>query len=80
MTYRLVFVDEEEEHDVVFGSHNIRIFFDPKSLTWQEGTVIDFIQSSNENGFAFRTKTPASRMNAVAAEVSMCESLYSRRF
>ena len=54
MTYRLVFVDEQEAHDVVFCSHDAKIFVDPKSLIWLEGTVVDFVQDGDESGFVFQ--------------------------
>ena len=54
MAYRLVFVDEQEAHDVVFCSHDAKIFVDPKSLIWLEGTVVDFVQNGDESGFAFQ--------------------------
>lgn len=54
MAYRLVFVDEPEEHDMVFDSHNAKVFVDPTSIVWLEGTVIDFVQIGEESGFAFQ--------------------------
>ena len=53
MAYRMVFVDEEENDDTVFVSHDERIYVDAKSLVWLEGTVIDFIRTEEESGFAF---------------------------
>ena len=54
MAYRMVFVDEEENDDTVFVSHDERIYVDAKSLVWLEGTVIDFISTEEESGFAFQ--------------------------
>ena len=54
MAYRLVFVDEQEEHDSVFDSHDARIFVDPKSLAWLEGSVVDFVHNGDESGFIFQ--------------------------
>lgn len=53
MAYRLVFVDEIEEHDMVFDSHGAKIYVDPKSHIWLDGTEIDFVQADGESGFAF---------------------------
>lgn len=53
MAYRLVFVDEAEEGDTVFESHGAKVYVDPKSLVWLEGTVIDFLHVGEESGFAF---------------------------
>ena len=54
MAYRLVFVDEPEEHDMVFDSHDAKVFVYPKSIVWLDGTVIDFVQVGEESGFAFQ--------------------------
>ena len=53
MTYRLEFVDNSDERDVIFDSHGARVFVDEKSMTWLEGTEIDFLQIGDESGFAF---------------------------
>ena len=47
-------LDEEENDDTVFVSHDERIYVDAKSLVWLEGTVIDFIRTEEESGFAFQ--------------------------
>jgi iron-sulfur cluster assembly protein len=54
MAYRLVFADEQEEHDAVFDSYGAKIFVDPKSLIWLDGTVVDFVQNGDESGFSFQ--------------------------
>lgn len=61
MAYRLVFVDESEEGDEVFESHGARVYVDPKSLAWLEGTVIDFVQTGEESGFAFNNPNVSSQ-------------------
>lgn len=61
MAYRLVFVDESEEGDEVFESHGARIYVDPKSLAWLDGTVIDFVQAGEESGFAFNNPNVSSQ-------------------
>lgn len=53
MAYRLEFVDEAEESDVIFDSCGAKIFVDEKSLIWLEGTEIDYLQIGDERGFAF---------------------------
>lgn len=61
MAYRLVFVDVAEENDEVFESHGATIYVDPKSLAWLEGTVIDFVQTGEESGFAFNNPNVSSQ-------------------
>lgn len=53
MAYRLEFVDESEEGDLIFDSRGAKIFVDEKSLIWLEGTEIDYLQIGDESGFAF---------------------------
>ena len=53
MAYRLEFVDETEEADVVYESCGAKIVVDSKSLVWLEGTVVDYLQIGEENGFSF---------------------------
>lgn len=53
MAYRLEFVDEPEEVDVIFESHGAKIVVDSKSLVWLEGTVVDYLQIGEESGFSF---------------------------
>lgn len=61
MAYKLVFVDEPEEGDEVFESHGARIYVDPKSLAWLEGTVIEFVQAGDESGFVFNNPNVSSK-------------------
>lgn len=61
MAYRLVFVDEAEENDLVFDSHGAKIYVDPKSLAWVEGTEIDFHQVDEQSGFAFHNPNAKSQ-------------------
>ena len=53
MAYRLEFVDETEEADVVYESSGAKIVVDTKSLVWLEGTVVDYLQIGKESGFSF---------------------------
>ena len=61
VAYRLVFVDEPEEHDVVYESCEARVFVDPKSVVWLEGTLIDFVQIGEESGFSFENPNVKSQ-------------------
>ena len=61
MAYRMVFVDAPEAGDEVFESHGAKLYVDPKSLVWIEGTVIDFVQTGEESGFAFSNPNVSSQ-------------------
>ncbi len=61
MAYRMVFVDAQEAGDEIFECHGAKLYVDPKSLVWIEGTVIDFVETGEESGFAFRNPNVSSQ-------------------
>ena len=53
MAYVLEFVDEQEPEDKVFTSGDAKLFIDPKSLTYLDGTELDFVAEGLNEGFQF---------------------------
>lgn len=53
MAYTLEYVDETNPEDQVFESHNVKIFVDPKSLVYIDGTELDFTKEGLNEGFKF---------------------------
>lgn len=53
MAYKLEFADVAEADDVVFESHGVNVFVDPKSLAYLEGTELDFVREGLNEGFKF---------------------------
>lgn len=53
MAYQLEFADEVQQGDQEFESHGIRIFVDPKSLTYLDGTELDYTREGLNEGFKF---------------------------
>ena len=53
MAYQLEFADTQAEADMVFESHGVRIFIDPKSLAYIDGTELDFVREGLNEGFKF---------------------------
>lgn len=53
MAYKLEFVDESKEDDLVFESHGIKVVVDPKSLPYLDGTELDFTREGLNEGFKF---------------------------
>lgn len=53
LAYVLEFVDEVDEDDEVFESHGIKIFVDPKSLVYIDGTELDYGKEGLNEGFMF---------------------------
>jgi len=53
MAYKLEFVDECNEEDAVFESHGIKVFVDPRSLPYLDGTELDYAREGLNEGFKF---------------------------
>ena len=53
LAYKLEFVDDSEPDDQVFESHGVRVFVDPKSLAYLDGTELDFGREGLNEGFRF---------------------------
>ena len=54
MAYVIEFVDELQSDDEVFESHGVKVFVDPKSLLFLDGTEVDFGKEGLNEGFQFR--------------------------
>ena len=61
MAYVLEFVDELDEHDTVFEDKGVKIIVDPKSLTYLDGTELDFAREGLNEGFKFNNPNEADR-------------------
>ena len=53
MAYKLEFVDEVDGEDEVYESHGIKVFVDPKSLPYIDGTELDYTREGLNEGFKF---------------------------
>lgn len=53
MAYKLEFVDAAANEDHVFESHGVKVFVDPKSLAYIDGTELDFVREGLNEGFKF---------------------------
>ena len=53
MAYRLEFVDETAEEDLVFESNGVKVVVDPKSLPYIDGMELDFAREGLNEGFKF---------------------------
>jgi iron-sulfur cluster assembly protein len=53
MAYRLEFVDETHDEDLIFESHGVKVVVDPKSLAYIDGTELDFVREGLNEGFRF---------------------------
>lgn len=53
MAYKLEFVDAVNKEDQAFESHGVKVFVDPKSLVYIDGTELDFVREGLNEGFKF---------------------------
>ncbi|AWP75642.1 MULTISPECIES: iron-sulfur cluster assembly protein IscA [Bordetella] len=53
MAYKLEYVDEQAADDVVFDSFGVKVFVDPKSLAYLDGTELDYAREGLNEGFRF---------------------------
>lgn len=53
MAYTLEFVDEIQNEDIIFEAHNVKIFVDPKSHIYLDGTQVDYVKEGLQEGFKF---------------------------
>lgn len=51
--YKLEFVDEKNNDDIEFLSHGVKVFVDPKSLQYLDGTQLDYTKEGLQEGFKF---------------------------
>ena len=54
LAYKLEYVDEPVAEDRVFESHGVKVYVDPKSLPYIDGTELDFTREGLNEGFKFR--------------------------
>ncbi len=66
MAYKLEFVDQQEEDDQVFEDRDIKVFIDPKSLVYLDGTEVDFAKEGLNEGFVFNN--PNAKANCGCGE------------
>ncbi len=53
LAYKLEYVDEASPEDQVFESNGVKVFVDPKSLAYIDGTELDFAREGLNEGFRF---------------------------
>ncbi|WP_066569675.1 iron-sulfur cluster assembly protein IscA [Snodgrassella sp. CFCC 13594] len=53
MAYTLEFVDDLHPEDMVFEGHGVKVFVDPKSHVYLDGTELDYTKEGLQEGFKF---------------------------
>ena len=59
MAYVLEFVDELDGDDELFEDFGVKLFVDPKSLVYIDGTQMDFVKDGLNEGFEFKNPNAA---------------------
>ena len=54
LAYQLEYVDASESEDQMFESNGVKVFIDPKSLPYLDGTELDFVREGLNEGFKFQ--------------------------
>lgn len=54
MAYALEFADQANPEDNVYESFGVKVFVDPKSLVYIDGTELDYVKEGLNYGFKFR--------------------------
>ncbi len=53
MAYVLEFVDAIDQEDNIYEAFGVKVFVDPKSLVYIDGTAMDFVKEGVNEGFRF---------------------------
>ena len=53
LAYKLEYADEIAPEDHVFEDHGVKVLIDPKSLSYLDGTELDFVREGLNEGFKF---------------------------
>lgn len=61
MAYKLEYADAANAEDQSFESHGVKIFVDPKSLVYLDGTELDFVREGLNEGFKFNNPQEKDR-------------------
>ena len=61
LAYKLEYVDEVAPEDSVFESHGVKVFVDPKSMPYIDGTELDFAREGLNEGFKFNNPNERDR-------------------
>ncbi len=54
LAYQLEYVDEALPEDTLFESLGVKVYVDPKSLAYLDGTELDYVREGLNEGFKFQ--------------------------
>ncbi len=53
LAYKVEYVDEGVPEEVIFEQHGVKVLVDPKSLSYIDGTELDYVREGLNEGFKF---------------------------
>jgi iron-sulfur cluster assembly protein len=53
LAYKLEYADDAQPEDHTFESHGVKVLVDPRSLSYIDGTELDFVREGLNEGFRF---------------------------
>ena len=53
LAYKMEYVDEPRAGDLLFEQHGVKLFVDPDSIQYIDGTEVDFVREGLNEGFKF---------------------------
>jgi iron-sulfur cluster assembly protein IscA len=53
LAYKMEYVDEPRAGDLLFEQHGVKLYVDPDSMQYIDGTQIDFVREGLNEGFKF---------------------------
>jgi iron-sulfur cluster assembly protein len=61
LAYKLEYADVVSPEDQIFESYGVKVLIDPKSLTYLDGTELDFVREGLQQGFKFNNPNERDR-------------------
>jgi iron-sulfur cluster assembly protein len=61
LAYKLEYVDDIAPEDMVFEDHGVKVLIDPKSLSYIDGTELDYVREGLNEGFRFNNPNERDR-------------------
>lgn len=53
LAYKMEYVDEPRPEDLLFEQHGVKVFVEPDSMRYIDGTEVDFVREGLNEGFRF---------------------------
>ncbi|HZH57902.1 iron-sulfur cluster assembly protein IscA [Yanghanlia caeni] len=53
LAYKMEYVDEPRAEDLLFEQHGVKVYVDPESMQYIDGTQIDYTREGLNEGFRF---------------------------